>query len=138
MMRIAIYQFQNALGDCPSCNQATCQNAAMNIVACQEKSKELFGDDCEFFNYIDRSESILTGSDIHRVKNRPQFLKLLSDIADKKIDAVIMTYMGILSIDMDFLLNFYEYLKEHGVKLVTTREGLGIMDLMEEALKYKA
>lgn len=136
-MKVAIYQFQNALGDCPSCNQATCQNVAMNAASCQEKAKELFGEDCEYFNYIDRSESILTGPDIHTVKNRPQFLKLLQDIADKKIDVVIMTYMGILSIDMDFLLNFYVYLKEHGVKLATAREGLGIMDLMEEVLKFR-
>ena len=136
-MRVAIYQFQNALGDCPSCNQATCQTVAMNAVACQEKAKELFGEDCECFNYIDRNESILTGSDIHSVKNRPQFLKLLDDVKEKKIDAVIMTYMGILSIDMEFLLNFYCYLKENNVKLATVREGLGITDLMEQALQYR-
>ncbi len=136
-MRVAIYQFQNALGDCPSCNQAACQNAAMNAVACQEKAKELFGEDCEYFNYIDRSESRLTGSDIHTVSNRPQFLKLLDDIREDRIDAVIMTYMGILSIEIDFLLNFYEYLKEHGVKLATVREGLKIMEMMEQALKLR-
>lgn len=136
-MRVAIYQFQNALGDCPSCNQATCQTAVMNAVQCRQKAQDLFGEDCEYFNYIDRSESILTGSDIHSVKNRPQFLKMLDDIADGKIDVVIMTYMGALSIDMDFLLNFYVYLKEHDVKLATAREGLGIMDLMEEALKLR-
>lgn len=136
-MRVAIYQFQNALGDCPSCNQATCQNVTMNAVACQEKAIELFGDDCELFNYIDRSESRLTGSDIHTVSNRPQFLKLLKDIEDGKIEAVILTYMGILSIDIDFVLNFYVYLKEHGVKLATVREGLKVMDMMEEALKLR-
>ena len=136
-MRVAIYQFQNALGDCPSCNQATCQNVVMNALQCKQKAQDMFGEECEFFNYIDRSESILTGSDIHNVKNRPQFLKLLEDIAAGNIDVVIMTYMGILSIDMDFLLNFYIFLKEHGVKLATAREGLGIMDLMEEALKLR-
>lgn len=136
-MRVAIYQFQNALGDCPSCNQATCQNVTMNAVACQEKAKELFGQDCECINYIDRSESRLTGSDIHTVSNRPQFLKLLADIREGKIDAVIMTYMGILSIDMDFVMNFYAYLKEHNVKLATVREGLKVMDMIEEALSLR-
>ena len=136
-MRVAIYQFQNALSDCPSCNQASCQNAAMNAAACHEKAVELFGSDAEFSNYIDRSESKLTGSDIHNVSNRPQFTRMLEDIKEGKIDAVIMTYMGILSIDMDFLLNFYRFLKEHNVKLATAREGLKIMDMMEQALKLQ-
>ena len=136
-MKAAIYQFLNALSDCPSCNQASCQNAALNAVACQEKAHELFGDDCELVNYIDRGETRLTGPDIHQVRNRPQFTRMLNDVSEGRIDAVIMTYMGILSVDIDFVLNFYIYLKEHNVKLATVREGLKIMEMMEEALKLR-
>ncbi len=133
-MRIAIYQFQNAPGGCPSCNQAGNQMVSIGRESCQIKAQELFGDQCEFVFYLDRSESRLTGSDIHNVKNRPRFLSLLDDVKKGEIDVVMMTYMGELSIEEEFIIAFYRYLKEHGVKLVTAREGFRIMEMLDKVL----
>lgn len=133
-MRIAIYQFQNAPGSCPSCNQAGNQMIAIGRESCQTKARELFGDQCEFIFYLDRSESRLTGDDIHKVKNRPRFLSMLDDIEKGEIDVVMMTYMGDLSIEEEFIIAFYRFLKDHGVKLVTAREGFRIMDMLDKVL----
>ena len=133
-MRLAIYQFQNAQGDCPSCNQAGSQMIAIGRESCQNKARELFGDSCEFVFYLDRSQSPLTGNNIHQVANRPRFTSLLRDIEKGEIDAVILTYMGDLSMDEAFILDFYRFLKGHGVKLVTVREGFRIMDMLDKVL----
>ena len=130
-MRVAIYQFQNAQGSCPSCNQAGNQMIAIGRESCQDKARELLGEDCEFIFYLDRSESRLTGDNIHTVKNRPRFVSLLKDIEKGDIDAVVMTFMGELSIEESFIIDFYRFLKEHGVKLITVREGFRIMEMLD-------
>ena len=133
-MRIAIYQFQNTPGGCPSCNQAGNQMISIGRESCIEKAQELFDEKCEFIFYLDRSESRLTGKDIHNVKNRLRFLSLLSDIEKGDIDVVMVTFMGELTIEEEFIIEFYRYLKEHGVKLVTVREGFKIMDMLDQVL----
>ena len=133
-MRVAIYQFQNAQGDCPSCNQAGNQMIAIGRESCRNKALELFGDSCEFIYYLDRSESRLTGDSIQDVKNRPRFESLLRDIRKGEIDAVVMTFMGELSIEEAFIIDFYRFLKEHNVKLITVREGFRIMEMLDQVL----
>ena len=133
-MRVAIYQFQNAQGNCPSCNQAGNQMIAIGRESCQDKARELLGEDCEFIFYLDRSESRLTGDSIHTVKNRPRFLSLLKDIEKGDIDAVIVTFMGELSIEEAFIIDFYRFLKGHGGKLIPVREGFRIMEMLDTVL----
>ena len=133
-MRVAIYQFQNAQGDCPSCNQAGNQMIAIGRESCQSKARELFGDSCEFIFYLDRGQSQLKGDSIHNAINHPRFSSLLRDIEKGEIDAVVMTYMGDLSMDEAFIIDFYRFLKKHGVKLITVREGFRIMAMLDKVL----
>ncbi len=137
-MRIAIYQFMIGQSNCPSCNQATNKMLLNNAIACREKAIEIFGDNLDFFNYVDRHETIQTGSDIRNVPYRTHFNRLLADVEAGKIDAVILTFMGNLSNEAKFIIDFYRFLKEHQVKLVTVREGLGIMDMMEKVLSMES
>ena len=60
---------------------------------------------------------------------------LLVDIKSGAIQAVIVTYMGVVASDFNFVLAFYIYLCQHNVKLITVREGEKINDMMEKALE---
>ena len=81
-MRVAIYQYQNYSGDCPSCNQAVVSLVRIAREACKEKARELFGEDCEFTIYFDRSGTRLTGESIHNLTKRPHLQDLLIALRD--------------------------------------------------------
>lgn len=133
-MRVAIYQYQNYSGDCPSCNQAMVSLVRIAREACKEKARELFGEDCEFTIYFDRSGTRLTGESIHNLTKRPHLQDLLGDIEQGKIDVVVMSFMADLSVEEEFIIDFYRFLKKYKVKLVTVREGLQIMDMLDRVL----
>ena len=133
-MRVAIYQYQNNSGDCPSCNQAVVGLVRIAREACRDKAIELFGKDCEFEVYLDRSETRFTGESIRNLTKRPRLKDLIGDIEQGKIDVVIMSFMADLSIEEEFILEFYRFLKMHQVKLVTVREGLQIMEMLDKVL----
>ena len=133
-MRVAIYQYQNYSGDCPSCNQAVVSLVRIAREACQEKARELFGEDCEFTIYFDRSGTRLTGESINNLTKRPRLQDLLGDIEQGKIDVVVMSFMADLSVEEEFIIDFYRFLKKYKVKLVTVREGLQIMEMLDRVL----
>ena len=133
-MRVAIYQYQNYTGGCPSCNQAIVSLARMGREACQETARELYGEDCEFELYLDRSETRFTGESIRNLTKRPRLQDLLGDIEQGKIDVVVMSFMADLSIEEEFIIDFYRFLKKHQVKLVTVRDGLQIMEMLDKVL----
>ncbi len=134
-MRVAIYQYQNYSGDCPSCNQAVVSLVRIAREACQDKARDLFGEDCEFVIYLDRSGTRLTGESIHNLTKRPRLQDLLGDIEQGKIDVVVMSFMADLSVEEEFIIDFYRFLKKHQVKLVTVREGLQIMEMLDQVLE---
>ena len=134
-MRVAIYQYQNYSGDCPSCNQAVVSLVRIAREACQDKARELFGKDCEFTIYLDRSGTRLTGESIYNLTKRPRLQDLLEDIEQGKIDVVVMSFMADLSVEEEFIIDFYRFLKKYKVKLVTVREGLKIMDMLDQVLE---
>ncbi len=134
-MRVAIYQYQNYSGDCPSCNQAVVSLVRIAREACQEKARELFGEDCEFVIYFDRSGTRLTGESIHNLTKRPRLQDLLGDIEQGKVDVVVMSFMADLSVEEEFIIDFYRFLKKHQVKLVTVREGFQIMEMLDKVLE---
>lgn|GEM_PF-1078284 len=134
-MRVAIYQYQNYSGDCPSCNQAVVSLVRIAREACQEKARELFGEDCEFVIYFDRSGTRLTGESIHNLTKRPRLQDLLGDIEQGKVDVVVMSFMADLSVEEEFIIDFYRFLKKHQVKLVIVREGFQIMEMLDKVLE---
>ena len=134
-MRVAIYQYQNNSGDCPSCNQAAVSLVRIARETCQEKARDLFGEDCEFAFYLDRSGTRLTGDSIHNLTKRPRLQDLLGDIEQGKVDVVVMSFMADLSVEEEFIIDFYRFLKKYKVKLVTVREGLKIMDMLDQVLE---
>ena len=128
-MKIGIYQSVRADSNCPACNQTAAKKAVTDAMACKEKAEEIFGDDCVFLNYIDR---ITMNAD--PATSRRHFNRMLEHIRAGVIEAVVVTYMGVISTDIEVILDFYRFLKECGCKIITVRDGAKVMDMLEKAI----
>ena len=134
-MNIAIYQYHRQDTHSQDMNQSSEHLILSAVSLCKEKAAELYGEDNNIYTYIDTETRMIKSKCMEGAYVRPKLEDLLVDIKNGAIQAVIVTYMGVVASDFNFVLAFYIYLCQHKVKLATVREGEKINDMMEKALE---
>lgn len=134
-MNIAIYQYHRQDTHSQDMNQSGEHLILSAVSMCKEKAAELFGEDNHIYTYIDTETRMVQSKCMEGAYVRPKLEDLLIDIKSGAIQAVIVTYMGVVASDFNFIMAFYIYLCQHKVKLITVREGEKINELMEKALE---
>ena len=134
-MNIAIYQYHRSDTRSLDINQSGEHLILSAVTMCKDKATDLYGHGQNFIQYVDTKLDMIPSEYMKGAYVRPELERLLEDIHLGRIDLVIVTYMGAVASDFNFVLAFYIYLCQHNVKLVTVREGEKINELMEEALE---
>lgn len=134
-MNIAIYQYHRSDSKSMEMNQSGEHLILSAVTMCKDKAEELYGEECNFIQYVDITLDMIPSNYMKGAYVRPELERLLEDIHLGRIDTVIVTYMGAIASDFNFIIAFYIYLCQHNVKLATVREGEKINILMEQALE---
>ena len=134
-MNIAIYQYHRRDTNSQDINQSGEHLIMSAVTMCKDKAVSLYGEDQHFQTYIDTETRMIESECIKGAYTRPELEKLLVDVKNGKIDLVVVTYMGAVAADYNYVIAFYIYLRQHNVKLITVREGEGINEMMEKALE---
>ena len=134
-MNIAIYQYHRSDTRSQDINQSGEHLILSAVTMCKDKAIELFGMGHRYYQYIDTDNKMVQSDCMKGAYVRPKLEELLVDINEGKVDTLVVTYMGAVASDYNFIIAFYIYLKQHNVKLVTVREGERINDMMEKALE---
>lgn len=134
-MNIAIYQYHRNDTRNQDMNQSAERLILSAVSMCKEKAAELYGENNNIYTYIDTETRMIKSKCMEGAYVRPKLEDLLVDIKSGAIQAVVVTYMGAVASDFNFVLAFYIYLHQHNVELATVREGEKINDMMEKALE---
>jgi len=134
-MNTAIYQYHRHDTNSQDMNQSGEHLILSAVTMCKDKAAALYGDDQHFMTYIDTEHKMIESECLKGAIVRPELERMLSDIEKGRIDLVVVTYMGAIASDFNFIIAFYIYLCQHKVKLITVREGERIIELMEKALE---
>ncbi len=134
-MNIAIYQYHRQDTLSQDMNQSAEHLILSAVTLCKEKAIEVYGEDNNFINYIDTESRMIESKCMKGATVRPRMEELLADIKNGAIDAVVVSYMGVIASDFNFVIAFYIYLCQNNCKLLTVREGKKINDMMEQALE---
>ena len=134
-MNTAIYQYHRRDTHSQDINQSGEHLIMSAVTMCKDKAVSLYGEDQNFQTYIDTETRMIESKCMKGAYTRPELEKLLADVKDGKIDLVVVTYMGAVAADYNYVIAFYIYLRQHNVKLITVREGEGINEMMEKALE---
>lgn len=134
-MNIAIYQYHRQDTHSQDMNQSGEHLILSAVSMCKEKAAELYGEENNIYTYIDTEHRMIKSNCMEGAYVRPKLEDLLVDIKSGAIQAVIVTYMGVIAADFNFIVAFYIYLRQYNVKLATVREGEKINELMEQALE---
>ncbi len=134
-MRTAIYQYHRHDTNSHDINESGEHLIMSAVTMCKDKVEDLYGDGQNFITYIDTKHTMIESNCMKGVYLRPKLEEMLEDIRDGKIDLVVVTYMGAIASDFNFIMAFYIYLCQHNVKLITVREGERITEMMEQALE---
>ncbi|MBR0410584.1 MAG: recombinase family protein [Eubacterium sp.] len=134
-MNIAIYQYHRSDSVSQDMNQSAEHLILSAVTMCKDKATELYGPGQNFIQYVDMKLDMIQSNYMKGAYVRPELERLLEDIHLGRIDTVIVTYMGAVASDFNFVIAFYIYLCQHNVKLVTVREGERINEMMEQALE---
>ncbi len=126
-MKVAIYNYQQIEEGCPACSQTYQRALIVDTAACKNKIEQIYGGDCEFFNYTDRGQYELNNL------NRPEFQRLMKDVEEGKVEVVIVTNLAKISTSIDLILDTYQKCKEHNVLLITHRDGLEADKMLKKA-----
>lgn len=127
-MRIGIYNHQHLRGGCPVCSQTYVKGMIKDGMACKNRVEAIYGTDNEYVNYTDLGDYPPDNLD------RPGFRRLMKDVENDRLDAVIVIRLDKISTDIDLVLNTYKRMKEHGVEFLTLKEGKRAMEILEKAL----
>ncbi|MDO4975944.1 MAG: recombinase family protein [Eubacteriales bacterium] len=130
-MRIGIYNHQHLRGGCPGCSQIYVKGMIKDAVACKNRVEGIYGTDCEYFNFTDLGDYPPSNLD------RPGFHRMMKDVENGRLDAIIVIRLDKISNDIDLILTTYQRLKEHNVALLTLKEGEKAMEILEKAMESK-
>ena len=131
-MRIGIYNHQHLRGGCPGCSQIYVKGMINDGIACKNRVEVIYGKDNEYVNYTDLGDSPPENLD------RPGFRRMMQDVEDGRLDAIIVIRLDKLSNDVNLILDTYETMKAHGVELLTLKEGRRAMEVLDKALIRRA
>ncbi len=131
-MRIGIYNHQHLRGGCPVCSQTYVKGMIKDGMACKTRVEAIYGLDNEYVNYTDLGDYPPENLD------RPGFRRMMQDVEDDRLDAIIVIRLDKISNDVDLILNTYERMKAHGVELLTLKEGKRAMEVLDKALIRRA
>lgn len=131
-MRIGIYNHQHLRGGCPICSQTYVKGMIKDGMACKNRVEAIYGLDHEYVNYTDLGDYPPDNLD------RPGFRRLMKDVEDHRLDAVIVIRLDKISTDINLVLNTYERMKENGVEFLTLKEGKRAMEILDKALAKRA
>lgn len=95
---------------------------------CHKRCQKELGRPCEFYHYSDLGNYDMTSLD------RPFLGKLKKDIEKGEIDIVIVPLLSMISSEIDKVLEFYKFLKDHKVMLMSERDGLKVEIVLDKAL----
>ena len=137
-MNIAVYQYHRQDTLSQDMNQSAEHLILSAVTLCIEKAIEVYGKDNNFLNYIDTESRMIESKCLKGATVRPRLEELLEDIKRGAIDAVVVSYMGVLASDLHFVIAFYIFLRQNNCKLITVREGEKINDMMEEVMEEMA
>ena len=84
---------------------------------------------CQYFHYSDLGHYDMT------TLERPFLGKLMKDIEHGDIDVVVVPLLSMISSEIEKVLEFYKFLKERKVLLMTERDGLKAQAVLEKALQ---
>lgn len=131
-MRIGIYNHQHLRGGCPVCSQTYVKGMIKDGIACKNRVEAIYGVDNEYVNYTDLGDYPPENLD------RPGFRRMMKDVVDDRLDAIIVIRLDKLSNDVNLILDTYETMKAHGVELLTLKEGKRAMEVLDKALIRRA
>ncbi len=131
-MRIGIYNHQHLRGGCPVCSQTYVKGMIKDGMACKNRVEAIYGVDNEYVNYTDLGDYPPENLD------RPGFRRMMKDVEDDRLDAIIVIRLDKISNDVNLILDTYEKMKAHGVELLTLKEGKRAMDVLDRALIRRA
>ena len=131
-MRIGIYNHQHLRGGCPGCSQIYVKGMIQDGIACKNRVEAIYGEDNEYVNYTDLGDYPPENLD------RPGFRRMMQDVEDGRLDAIIVIRLDKLSNDVNLILDTYEIMKSHGVELLTLKEGRRAMEVLDKALIRRA
>ena len=134
-MNIAIYQYHRQDTRSQDINQSAEHLLLSAVTMCKDKAELLYGQGHRFITYLDTEHRMVESEYMKGAYVRPRLEEMLADIKNGQIDMVIVTYMGAVASDYNFVLAFYIYLCQNKVKLVTVREGEKIQEMMDTALE---
>ena len=135
MMNTAIYQYHRPDSKSMEMNQSGEHLILSAVTMCKDTAADIYGHGQNFIQYVDTTIDMIESQYMKGAYVRPELERLLEDIHLGRIDLVVVTYMGAVASDFNFVVAFYIYLCQHNVKLITVREGERINDLMEQALE---
>ncbi|MDO4977359.1 MAG: recombinase family protein [Eubacteriales bacterium] len=95
---------------------------------CHRKCNQEMKQPCEYYHYSDLGMYDMTTLD------RPFLLKLMKEVDEGMIQAVIVPTLSMVGSEIVTVLAFYQFLKERNVPLLTINEGLKVMEILEKAL----
>ncbi len=127
-MNIGIYNHQHMRGGCPGCSQIYVKGMIKDGVACQNRAEGIYGSGNTFVNYTDLGDYPPTNL------NRPGYRRMMRDVEEGKLDAIIVIRLDKISSDIELVLAFYKKLKKHNVDLLTLKEGKQAMEVLDKAL----
>lgn len=134
-MNTAIYQYHRPDSKSMDMNQSGEHLILSAVTMCKDTATDLYGHGQTFIQYVDTTTDVIESQYLKGAYVRPELERLLEDVHLGMIDLVVVTYMGAVASDFNFVVAFYIYLCQHNVKLVTVREGERINELMEQALE---
>lgn len=127
-MRIGIYNHQHYRGGCPGCSQTYVKGMIADAMECQNRVTGIYGKDVEFINYTDLGDYPPENLD------RPGYRNMMRDVKEGRVDAVIVLKLDKISNQVDLVLDTYQVMKDHGVKLLTLNEGERASEILDKAL----
>lgn len=130
-MKIGIYNHQHLRSGCPGCSQTYVKGMIKDAMACKNRCEGIYGMDCEYFNYTDLGDYPPDNLD------RPSFRRMMKDVENGVLDAVIVIRLDKISNDVALVLGTYKRLKEHGVALLTLNQGTRAMEVLDKALEER-
>lgn len=94
---------------------------------CHQRCARDLDHPCEFYHYSDLGHYDMT------TLERPFLGKLMKDIDKGDIDIVIVPVLSMISSELEKVLEFYQFLKERKVLLMSERDGLKVQVVLDKA-----
>ena len=127
-MRIGIYNHQHLRGGCPGCSQNYVKGMIKDGIACKNRLEAIYGNENEYVNYTDLGDYPPDNLD------RPGFRRMMKDVENGRLDAIMVIRLDKISTDIDLVLSTYARFREHGVEFLTLKEGKRAMEILDKAL----